>query len=89
MIQPPYSEDKMNLPVGLYVQRVYTELKEGSQNVSMVLRNGMGKPIHLVAGRPIGQVVAANAIPDAIPSPELEAKLQQGVEKPKPLMTAQ
>ena len=27
MIQPPYPEDKANLPVGLYVQRVYNDLK--------------------------------------------------------------
>ncbi|MCG8621512.1 MAG: hypothetical protein MJE68_05870, partial [Proteobacteria bacterium] len=63
MIQPPYPEDQAHLPVGLYVQRVYTELKEGSQNVSMVLRNGTGKPIHLPAGRLIGRVVAANVVP--------------------------
>ena len=37
MVQPPYLEDKAKLPVGLYIQRVYTEMKDGSQNVSTVL----------------------------------------------------
>ena len=51
MIQPPYPEDKANLPVGLYVQRVYNDLKDGSQNLSTVVRNGTSKPIHLARGR--------------------------------------
>ena len=46
MVQPPYPEDKVRLPVGLYVQHIYMELKDGSQNVLTVLRNGTGKPIH-------------------------------------------
>ena len=50
MVQPLYPEDKVKLPLGLYVQRVYTELKDGSRNVSTVLRNSTGKPMHLAAG---------------------------------------
>ena len=50
MIQPPYPEDKANLPVRLYVQRVYNDLKDGSQNLSTVVRNGTSKPIHLASG---------------------------------------
>ena len=88
MIQPPYPEDEVRLPVGLYIQCVYTELKDGSQSVSTVLRNGTGKPIHLASGRLIGRIVAAYAIPDAIISPELEKKLaEEDREKPKPLTT--
>ena len=34
MVQPPYPEEKAKLPVGLYVQRVHTEMKDGSQNIS-------------------------------------------------------
>ena len=45
MMQPPYPEDKANLPVGLYIQRVYSDLKDGSQNLSTVVRNGTAKPI--------------------------------------------
>ena len=37
MMQPPYPEDKANLPVGLYIQRVYSDLKTGSQNLSTVM----------------------------------------------------
>ena len=74
MVQPPYREDEARLLVGLYIQRIYTELKDSSQSVSTVLRNGTGKPIHLASGRLIGRIVAANAIPDAIISPELEKK---------------
>ena len=89
MVQPPYPEDKAKLPVGLYVQRVNTEMKDGSQNVSTVLLNGMGKPMHLVSGWLIGPIVAANQVPDAIASPELEAKLAEGKEPEPPLMTEQ
>ena len=39
MTQAPYPEDKADLPNGLYIMRMYTELKDGSQNVSLVLRN--------------------------------------------------
>ena len=37
MTQAPYPEDKADLPNGLYVMRMYTELKDGSRNVSLVL----------------------------------------------------
>ena len=84
MVQPPYLEDEVRLPVGLYVQCVYTELKDGNQSVSTVLRNGTQKPIHLTSGRLIRRKVAANAVPDAIISPELEKKLaEEDGEKPK------
>ena len=69
MVQPPYLEDEARLPVGLFIQCVYTELKDGSQSVSTMLRNGTGKPIHLASRRLIGRIVAANAVPDAIISP--------------------
>ena len=45
--------------------------------VSVVLHNLTGKPVHLPAGRPVAQVVAANAIPDATPSPEFMRKLDE------------
>ena len=54
MVQVPYPEDQVKLPVALYVQRVYTELNIRSKGLSMVIRNGTGKPIHLAAGRTIG-----------------------------------
>ena len=90
MMQPPYPEDKVNLPVGLYIQQVYSDLKDGSQNLSTVIRNGTAKPIHLASGRIVGQVVAANAVPDTIVSPELEEKLaKEDGEKPTPMTVEQ
>ena len=90
MMQPPYPEDQANLPVGLYVQRVYSDLKDGSQNLSTVVRNGTTRPIHLASGRIVGRVVAANAVPDAIVSPELEEKLaKDDGEKPMPMTVEQ
>ena len=88
MVQPPYPEDKAKLPVGLYVQQVYTEMKDGSQNVSTVLCNGTLKPMHLTAGWLVGRIVAANQVPDAVASSELEAKLAQNGE-PEPLLTTE
>ena len=89
IIQPQYPEDKAKLPVGLYVQRVYTEMKDGSQNISMVLCNGTGKPMHLTAGWLVGHIVAANLVPDAVASLELEAQLAQDRELEPPLTTEQ
>ena len=39
MMQVPYADDKADLPNGLYVMRTYTELKDGSRSVSVMLRN--------------------------------------------------
>ena len=89
MVQPQYPEDKAKLPVGLYIQQVYTKMKDGSQNISMVLRNGTGKTMHLTAGQLVGHIVAANLVPDAVASPELEAKLAQDGEPEPPLTTEQ
>ena len=89
MVQPPYPEDRAKLPMGLYIQQVYTDKKDGSQNVSTVLCNGTGKPMHLAAGQLAGCIVAANLVPDAVASPELEAKLAQDGEPEPPLTTEQ
>ena len=61
-------------------------MKDGSQNVSTVLCNGMGKPMHLAARWLVGHIVAANLVPDAVASPELEAKLAPDRE-PEPQLT--
>ena len=89
MVEPLYLEDKAKLPVGLYVQWFYTEMKDGSQNISTVLRNGTGKPMHLTTGRLVGHIVAANLVPDAVASPELEAKLAKDGELEPQLTTEQ
>ena len=77
MTQATYLEDRANLLNGVYVVKTYTELRDGSCNVSVVLRNLTGKPVHLAAGRPVARVVAANAVPDAAPSPEFLRKLDE------------
>ena len=74
MTQATYLEDWANLPTGVYVEKTYTKLHDGSRNVSVVLRNLMGKPVHLPARRQVAWVVAMNAIPDAMPSPEFLLK---------------
>ena len=77
MTQATYPEDRANLPNGVYVVKTYTELHDGSRNVSVVLHNLTGKLVHLPAGRPVTRVVAVNAIPDATPSPEFLKKLDE------------
>ena len=77
MTQATYQEDRANLPNGVYVVKTYTELRDSSRNVSVVLHNLTGKPVHLAAGRPVARVVATNAIPDAAPSPEFLRKLDK------------
>ena len=77
MTQAPYPEDEAKLPNGLHVLQVYTELKNGSRNVTLVVRNGTAREIFVSADRQIGRVVAANAVPEASYSPELIQKLAQ------------
>ena len=60
------------------------ELKDGSQSVSIVLRNLTARPIHLARGRVIGRVAAANAVPEAQCLPDLLKKLgDEGKDKPE------
>ena len=77
MTQATDPEDRANLPNGVYVVKTYTELRDGSHNVSVVLCNLMGKPVHLTARRLVTRVVAVNAILDAAPSPEFLRKLDE------------
>ena len=84
MTHAPYPEDKSSLPNGVYVLKTYTELKDGSRNVSMVLRNLTSKTIHLTPGRCMALIATANEVPEAMPSPELAKELAetQGKEAP-------
>ena len=54
MTQAPYPDDKADLPNGFYVMRTYTELKDRSRSVSVVLRNLTALPIHLALGQVMG-----------------------------------
>ena len=56
---------------------MYSELRDGSRTMTVVLRNLMGKLVHLQAGRVIAQVLAANVIPEGKPTPELIKKLDE------------
>ena len=85
MMQAPYSDDKADLPNGLYVMRTYTELKDGSRSVSVMLQNLTTQPIHLARGQVICQLTAPNAVPEAQFSPDLLKKLDdEDVDKPEP-----
>ena len=75
--QAPYVEDRANLPVGVYVIPTYSELHDSSRSVAIVLRNLMGKPVHLPASRVIAWVLAANVIPEGKPTLELIKKLDE------------
>ena len=55
----------------------YSELWDGSQTMTIVLRNLTGKPVHLQAGRVIARVLATNVIPEGKPTPELMKKLDE------------
>ena len=77
MTQATYPEDRANLQNGVYVVKTYTELHDGSCNVSAVLHNLTEKPVHLPVRRPLAWVVTTNAIPDATPSPEFLKKLDE------------
>ena len=75
--QAPYLEDRANLPVGVYMIPMYSELWDGSRTVTIVLRNLTGKLVHLQAGRVIAQVLATNVIAEGKPTPELMKKLDE------------
>ena len=85
MTHAPYPEDKSSLPNGVYVLKTYTELKDGSRNVSVVLRNLTSRTIHLAPGRCVARKAAANEVPKAVPLLELAKELAeaQGKEAPK------
>ena len=87
MIHAPYPEDKSSLPNGVYVLKTYTELKDGSRNVSMVLQNLTSKTIHLAPGRCVARVATANEVPKAMPSPELAKALDETLPKEAPKLT--
>ena len=86
MIQVPYPDEKAELPNGLYVMRTYTELKDSSRSVTVVLRNITARPIHLTRGQLIGWVVVANIVPKVEYLPELLQKLDE--ENPKAPMAS-
>ena len=87
MTHAPYPEDKSSLPNGIYILKTYTELKNGSRNVSVVLWNLTSKMINLANGRCVARVTAANEVPKAVPSPELAKDLDERLPKEAPKLT--
>ena len=87
MIHAPYPEDKSSLPNGVYVLKTYTELKDGSRNVSVVLRNLTSKTIHLAPSWCVARVAAAYEVPEAVPLPELVKDLEEALLKEAPKLT--
>ena len=87
MTHAPYLEDKSSLPNSIYILKTYTELKDGSRNVSVVLRNLTSKTIHLTPGRCVARIAAANEVPKAVPSPELAKELAEAQRKEAPKLT--
>ena len=87
MTHAHYPEDKSSLPNGIYVLKTYTELKDGSRNMSVVLRNLTSKTIHLVPGKCVARVAAANEVPEAVPLLELVNNLDEALPKEAPKLT--
>ena len=52
-----------SLPLGIDVQTVYTTLADGSNRVTVVLRNNTQNWLEIKKGMPIAQMVAANEVP--------------------------
>ena len=77
MTQVSYPDDDANLPVGLYVLQMYTELHDGSRMAHVVLWNGASCPIHLRQHWLVGRVVAVNLVPEAEVTPEFMKKLSE------------
>ena len=64
--------------------KTYMKLLDGSHNVSVILCNLMGKPVHWATGRCVVQMIATNAILDTNPSPRIPAELDKLEPSPKP-----
>ena len=63
------------LPPGLHVLHAYMHLKNGSSNVSLVVRNISDSHIFLKKGVPVVRVVSASLVLPAELLPEMEATL--------------
>ena len=78
MTQAPYPDDMAALPNRIYITRAYTDMKPGSCQVSVIIRNMMSRPIHLPQGKVIACVVGSNVVPNAKPSLDLLKKTGDG-----------
>ena len=53
-----------SLPQGLTVQNTYSELKKGSKNIVVVVRNSTAYPQNLKKKTPVARAVVATMVPD-------------------------
>ena len=71
--------DNGSLPQDLTVQNVYTELRKGSKNVDVVVRNSMAYPQTLQKKAPVARAVDMIAVP----KPPPETRVQEGEDGPQ------
>ena len=76
MTQAPYPHNMAALPNGIYIMQAYMDMKPGSGQVFIIVRNMMTRPIHLPQGKTVACIMASNAVLDAEPSPDLLKKLE-------------
>ena len=77
MTQVLWTEDG-SLPQGLTVQNTYNELKKGSKNAVMVVRNSMAYPQTLRKKALVARAVAAITVPEPLP----ETRVKEGEDGP-------
>ena len=73
MTQALWTEDG-SLSQGLTIQNTYTELRQGSKNTVMVVRNSTAYPQTLQKKTPVARVVVAILVS----KPPIESQLQEG-----------
>ena len=64
---------------GLTVQNMYTELRKGTKNAVVLVRNSMAYPQTLKKKTPVARVVAATVVPELL----VETRLPEGEDKPQ------
>ena len=73
-----------SLPLGLHVLHAFIHLKNGSDSVSLIVRNMSDSHIFLEKGVPVARVMLVSPVPPAELSPEMEAALGADAE-PEPM----
>ena len=73
MTQALWAKDG-SLPQGLTMQNVYTELRKGSKNAVVVVRNSMAYPQTHKKKTPVARAVATTAVPE----PQAEIQVVRG-----------
>ena len=81
MTQALWTKDG-SLPRGLTIQNAYTELRKGSKNAVVVIRNSMTYPQILQRKALVARAVATIAVLE----PLLETRVQEGEDGPQTLM---